>query len=233
MTFWDFADRNFFYMIFVGLPIFSIIVAVCIWITIYIFSKYGMILSIKGIELKKEHDKQEEKEKKIKIHEYAIRDVLVYGELGQLGAYFSADIIAVFQLHNGGHYNNGISVQKFTLSHDFATTGNASFYMKSVKFKDQLISQAKDWIGETIIKGYMFLNVSEMDEESTWRRELVRNGIQYAILKLVESDDVPEFILGVFFRRHFDSIELDYNNSILREYADKISSILKDGEIVV
>lgn len=232
MTFWDFANNHLFYIIAIIVFIF-ILLFILIWLTIYLFNKYGMILSVRGIELKKREEEQEELNNKSKIHEYAIRDVLVYGELSQLCAYFSADICGVFQLHNGGHYNNGISVQKFTLSHDFTATGKSALYMKSVKFKDQLISQAKDWVGETIIKGTCFLKINEMEESSTWRREFVRNGICNAILKLVETNEVPELIVGVFFRREITEEELQFSNYIMNEYTDKVSSILKDGEVIL
>ncbi|WP_125172485.1 hypothetical protein [Leptospira levettii] len=194
-----------------------------IWFSLFILKKYSILVNTKWIQIK-----QDEQKVPMKLAEYINRDSLVYTELNLLAVYFKADVSCVFSLHNGGKFNNGLSVQKWSLTHDYSATGQLSFYHKILKYKDQLISQS-EWIASGIINEEYFFTVDEMEESSAWRREFVRNGIKHGVLKLVETDDNPELIVALFFRSTKAQTELESNNHILRESSDKISSILKDG----
>lgn len=164
---------------------------------------------------------------KIPLSEYVSRDALVFGQLSMLREFTNADIAAVFSLHNGGKFNNGISVQKWTLTHDCCTDGAFSFYDKNLKYRDQLISQT-DWVANAILEDIYYLEIASMRENSAWRREFVRNSITSCVLKLVQTEDTQELIVGLFYRENqFDKNLFDQQK--LKEYSDRISSILKTG----
>lgn len=225
MDFWEFYDKNFWQVTLGAIPLLSFFVTLSAYLILIFTEKLNLKLKYKGIELSK-HDTN--KNKNNKIVDYALRDVVAYAQLSQLCTYFSADITCVFQLHNGGSYYNGISVQRWTLSHDYAKDNVTSFYEKNLKFKDQLISQAMDWIGETIINKFMFIKVSEMPRTSSWRREFVRNGIDCMLLQSIENDTNSEMVIGVFFRRLLEEEQIEINSSIFSEYCDKLSATLKN-----
>ncbi|TGL05029.1 MULTISPECIES: hypothetical protein [Leptospira] len=217
MTFWDFAHLHFFELFFLLLSI-TFIFAMIFWFLVFLINKYSLNLTSKWLNLKSE---------KIPLSEYVSRDTLVFGQLSTLREYSNAEIAAVFSLHNGGKFNNGISVQKWSLTHDCCADGSFPFYDKSLKYRDQLISQT-DWVANAIIEDLYFLDISTMREISAWRREFVRNSIVSCVFKLVQTNDAQELIVGLFFR---DTIidKSTFDSKKLIEYSDRISSILKTG----
>ncbi|TGN08616.1 hypothetical protein [Leptospira bandrabouensis] len=221
MNAWEFLNANIWKMIFVALPMVFSLLYLTILGTFLLIKSQKLFVSTKWIQVKPE-------DPKLPLLDYIVRDKLVYGQLHLLREHFSAHVACVISLHNGGKFNNGLSVQKWTLTHDCAADGHITFYNKGLKFKEQLVSQS-EWIVECISKDEFFFSVDTMDESSAWRREFVRNAIQHGFLRLVETDDNPELVIGLFFRNEKTESDLRLNKHIIREYSDRISSILKTG----
>lgn len=221
MNAWEFLNANIWKMIFVALPMVFSLLYLTILGTILLIKSQKLFVSTKWIQVKPE-------DPKLPLLDYIVRDKLVYGQLHLLREHFSAHVACVISLHNGGKFNNGLSVQKWTLTHDCAADGHITFYNKGLKFKEQLVSQS-EWIVECISKDEFFFSVDTMDESSAWRREFVRNAIQHGFLRLVETDDNPELVIGLFFRNEKTESDFKLNKHIIREYSDRISSILKTG----
>lgn len=217
MTFWDFAHLHLFELI---IMIFVLVasIGILVWLLIYLTNKYSLTLTSKWLNVKTD---------KIPLSEYVSRDTLVFGQLSTLREYADADIAAVFSLHNGGKFNNGISVQKWSLTHDCCADGAFPFYDKGLKYRDQLISQT-DWVANAIIEDTYFLEIASMRENSAWRREFVRNSIESCVFKLVQTDDTQELIVGLFYREAKIN-KTTFDRKKLIEYSDRISSILKTG----
>lgn len=222
MSFWQFLDLHIWAVIFVALPMVFFLIFVTLWAIAFTFRRYNILLDTKWFQIKPEEAK------KLPLLHHVMRDKLVFGQLNLLRDHFSAQVACVISLHNGGKFNNGLSVQKWTLTHDCSADGQITFYNKGLKFKDQLVSQS-EWIEEVIAKDEFFFSIDEMAESSAWRREFVRNAIRHGFLKLVETDENPEIIIGLFFRTEKSIEEFGFNKHIIREYADRISSILKTG----
>jgi hypothetical protein len=218
MSFWDFAHLHLFELILTLIAILVILI-IFIFVIVYLLNRYSINVTSKWITLKPNT---------IPLTEYISRNTLVYGQLSLLRELMNADIAAVFSLHNGGKFNNGISVQKWTLTHESCADGIYPFYDIGLKYRDQLISQT-DWIANSIVENLYFLDVSKIKENSAWRREFVRNSIDFSVLKLVQSENIQELVVGLFYKSPHQ-IEIEkFESSKLVEYSDKISSILKTG----
>ncbi|TGL58631.1 hypothetical protein [Leptospira jelokensis] len=222
MSFWEFVNLHVWVVIFVALPMIFVLLFLTLWGIVLLLKTNRVLVDTKWIQFKPEENK------KLPLLIHVMRDKLVFGQLNLLRDYFSAHVACVISLHNGGKFNNGLSVQKWTLTHDCAADGHITFYNKGLKFKDQLVSQS-EWVEEVITKDEFFLSIENMAESSAWRREFVRNAIRHGFLKLVETDENPEIIIGLFFRHEKREDEFTFNRHIIREYSDRISSILKTG----
>lgn len=217
------VKENLYFVVLVGFPLF----AICLSGIVFLIS-FGFVYVLARFKYKFEFGKLQIQEKPVSPSKEVEKSWVVYSELALASQALSADLVCVFQLHNGGKYNNGNSVLKFTQSHNYASHGHRNFYNAYVKFTNILISMAPDWIAPTIQYGKYWNNVSEMSEESSWKREFERNSIESFIQVCVKSNGIEEIIVSAFFNRELQEIETEQMYNVISRHSHVIAAMLKE-----
>ncbi|WCL51435.1 hypothetical protein [Leptospira sp. GIMC2001] len=225
IDFTDVVKENIHFLIFFGIP-WSLT-----WVGILLFASFkGFIYVLNRFKYKFSFGKLNISERVVSPRLEVKKSWVVYSELALASQALGSDLVCVFQLHNGGKYNNGNSVLKFTQSHNYASRGHRNFYNASIKFSNILISMAPDWIAPAIEKGRSWNNISDMSLESAWRREFDRNNFKSYMQVCVKSEGIEEIIVSAFFNHTLKSSDVEKMFDSLSSYSHHIAAILKDKD---
>jgi len=223
LNFWGLMNLHWEVFAFFVFPVFFLLTGVLIWLTIWLIKLYRVSFALSWLKISP--SKYDSK--------YLIRmskqDQFIYSRLGQLNQFYSANVSAIFQFHNGGEFKNQNSILKWTLTHDNPEPGNVSFHLKEIKWTNVLVSQAHEWIGETLRKKLWYCDFETLPENSTWRRYFVSSDLRSGLFHLVEGEFGPEFVLAVFWD---DAPEIEHTMNSIKDYGDSISSLLHDVKIL-
>lgn len=219
ISFWSLIHLHWDSFVFVVLPLTFAMLGILISILLWLIRVYKISLALSGFKISAQ---KTDPKYLIKMSK---QDQFIYSTLGKLNQFYSANVSAIFQFHNGGEFKNQNSILKWTLTHDNPEPGNVSFHLKEIKWTNVLVSQANEWIGVTLIKKLWFCDFDSLPENSTWRRYFVSADLRSGLFLLVEGEYGPEFVLAVFW----DSIaDVEHTKDLIKEYGDSIASLLRD-----
>lgn len=222
LSLWNLINNHWESFVFIVLPLVFVMLGLLLAVFLYLVRVYRISIALSGLKISSKHDPK-----------YLIRmskqDQFIYSNLGKLNQFYNANVSAIFQFHNGGEFKNQNSILKWTLTHDNPEPGNTSFHLKEIKWTNILVSQANEWIGQTLLKKNWLCDFDSLPENSNWRRYFVSSDLRSGLFHLVEGEFGPEFVLAVFW----DSLaDIEHTKDSIKEYGDAIASLLKDVKIL-